>query len=606
MAGTLDLGRPVETLRITNGLTGVPGSGAQIRLSGGEDGLTFIGDQTIDNVTIIFDNPNSYSVVYTRGTLTFGPNATLTTSAFGPLGVLAGSSVVNNGTIISAPSGALGTFNIGLSHKFINNGVVTAASNLSITAHDVVNGASGTMYVGAFINVFIQGGFENRGSLSIAQSGSIDIASNTRIVNAGTIAVGSGRLSLDQSTGPGIVTFTNTGAISVGQQGSLSLLLNFTIASLGNVVDAGRFYLGGTLDNTGGTLQLGTGPIFGGTGTTLGYGGLISGGTVVLGKTHLAYTGGGLANVTFEGTLDLRAAKAAVNLDGGVVITAAKGAGPGVVNLTGAGAALTFFDMPGTVANGIDNVTINAGNANNAVVIALQNFDGGAETLTLGSHASIVSNTAGAQVIVQYQASGGSAIVNAGQIDAAASGGSFSVTIPTFENDGQVVVSNGDTFNLVGALTGAGSLTIASGGTADIGSTAASQQVAFADATGTLKLSSAANFAGTLSGAVAGDKIDLIKTAATSATVNASDQLVITNNGASVATIQLAGNYTNTVFKVRGDGAGGSVITLANAAAIHGLVGAMASLGGAGGAGSPALAHADAVHAPTLARPALP
>ncbi|MEO8927332.1 MAG: hypothetical protein ABI306_09230 [Caulobacteraceae bacterium] len=604
LAGRLNLATPVETLKITNGLTGV--SGAQIWLSGGEDSLTFIGAQTIDNVTIVLDDSASFSVVYTKDTLTFGANATLTTTAFGPEGVLAGSGVVNNGTITSAPSGALGTFNIGLNHSFINNGLVTAASNLDITASKVVNSASGAVNVGQFINVLIQGSFYNRGSLTIAPSGSVDIASNTTIVNAGTISVGAGSLSLDQSTGPGVVSFTNTGAITIGQQGSLALLFNFTIASLRNIVDAGRLYLGGTLDNPGGTLHLDAGPIFGGAGTTLGYGGLFSGGTVVLGGAHLAYTGGGLANVTFEGGLDLGAANASVNLDGGVVVTSANGTGPGVINLTGAGASLTFFDMTGTTANGIDNVRIKAGNSRSAVVIAPQNFDGAAETLTLGAHASIVSTAAGAQVIVQNGAAAGSIIVNAGRIEAAASGGSFSVTIPTLENDGQVIVSNGDTFALSGALTGSGQLVVETGATAQIGAAAANQSVVFADAAGTLKLSSAAKFAATLSGAVIGDKIDLLGTPATAATVNANDQLVITDNGAKVATIQLAGDYANTTFNVARDGAGGSLITLANAPAIHGIVRAMASLVGAGGPGALAGAHAEPTRSMTLARPAVP
>ncbi len=607
LIGRLNLTAGDEDLNITNGLIGATGAGApaQIWLSGGEDGLDFRGSQTFDNATIVV--ASSFDAVYTTRTLTLGPNATLTTTALGPQTVLAGSSVINNGTIISAPSGALGTFNIGLNHGFTNNGVVTAASNMAITAHDVINGVKGTINVGQFINVFIQGGFKNRGVLTIANGGSVDIASNTSIVNTGTIAVGSGSLSIDQSTGPGVVTFINTGAISVGQQGSLSLLVNFTIASLGNVVDAGRLYIGGTLDNTGGTLQLGSGPIFGGAGTVLGYGGLISGGTVVLGHAHLAYTGGGLANVTFEGALDLSAGNSAVNLDGGVTIAAANGTGPGVVNLTGAGAALNFLDGPGVSANAIDNVTINAGNAHSAVYIELIALSGPALTLTFGAHASIVSKTAGAQVILQKLYAGSYTVVNAGRIDAAASGGSFSVSIPTFENDGQVMVANGDAFTLTGALTGSGKITIATGGAASLGAASASQGVVFADATGTLKLSSAASFAATLSGAVAGDKIDLTKTAATGASVNASDQLVITNNGATVATLQLQGDYSHTVFTVGGDGAGGSVITLANAASVQGLAQAMAGLGvgNAVGAGSAADAHLDQTQTPTLARPAL-
>lgn len=604
LGGVLDLSAPVETLNITNGLTGVAGGGAQIRLTGGENELLFRGSQTIDNVTIVFENSSSYSVVYGKGVLTIGPSATVTTTAFGPLGVLTASAVINNGAIVSAASGALGTFNLSANRYFVNNGAITAASDIILTSPRMVNGTAGTLDVGEFINFVVQGSFLNRGLVMIAASGDFDVSSDTTIANAGTISVGSGNLSLDQSTGPGVVVFTNTGAITVGQQGSLSLLLNFTVASLGNIVDAGRFYLGGTLDNTGQTLRLGTGPIFGGVGTTLGDGGLISGGTMVLGGAPLVYTGGGLINVTLQGVVDLSVANASLNLDGGVVVTGANGSGPGVINLTGAGATLYFFDATGTVRNGIDNVTINAGNARAADSIVLENFNFVSEALTLGARATIVSSARGAQVAVQTLNAPGSTIVNDGHIDAAASGGSFQVTMPTLENDGQIVVSNGDSFTLVGALTGTGQFALATGGTAVLGATAAGQNVAFSDATGTLTLSSAASFAATLSGAIVGDRIDLLNTAATTAAVNAKDQLVVTSNGARVATIQLAGDYAHTAFKVAGDGHGGSLITLANAPAMHAIAWAMASLGGAAGAASVTQASAGTGHAPTLVRPA--
>ena len=499
LAGTLDLSGAVEQLNITNGLIGMSGRpAAEIKLSGGEDILQFVGIQTFDNATIVLDDSVTYSVVYATKTLTLGSNATLTTTAFGPEGVLAGAAVINNGSIIAAASGAEGSLNIGLSRAFTNNGVVEAASDMNITATDVVNGANGAIDVGEFIALDIQGSFTNLGSMTIAESGSLDIASNTSIVNKGRIAVGAGSLSLDQSAGPGVVTLSNTGAISVGAHGSLSLLLNFTVASLGNTVDTGRLYIGGTFDNAGGVVRLGKGPIFGGTGTTLGYGGLISGGTVVLGTANLAYTGGGMTDLTFEGAVNLSAANAAINLDGGVAITGANGTGPGIIDLTGRGATLTFFDLMGTVANGIDNVTINAGNAHGPVTIALFNYDGAAETLTFGAHAKIVSKAAGAQVIVLNQAFGDGAVINHGEIDAEASGGSFSVTIPTLENDGEVMVANSDTFTLTGALSGNGKLTLATGGVAALGAAASNQSVAFADATGTLKLASVASFGATL------------------------------------------------------------------------------------------------------------
>ncbi len=609
LAGTLDLTAVAEHLNIRNGLNGVSGGPmAQIRLSGGEDNLVFAGSQTIDNVMITLDDQTTFSGLYTSQTLTVGANAIVTTTAFGPEAVLSGAKVVNDGAIISAASGAAGTFIIGLNSGFINNGAVSAASDMSINSPELINSAHGTITVDQDVSLSLSGGVANNGVLTLGSGASVDIASNTTISNAGSINVGSGRLSLDQSTGPGTVTFINTGAISIGQQGSLSLLLNFTVASLGNVVDAGSLYLGGTLDNSGATLQLGSGPIFGGTGATLGYGGLISGGTVVLGSAKLAYTGGGLANVTFQGALDLSAAKASVNLDGGVAITAAGGTGPGVVNLTGSGAALSFLDAPGVTANAIDNVTINAGGAHGVAAIDLSALSGSSLTLTLGAHASIVSKTAGAQVMLQGLFSGNYAVVNEGLIDAAAAGGGFTVSLATFENNGRITVANGDKFTLTGGLIGGGLLTIATGASAQLGVAAASQDVVFADATGALKLSSPAKFAALILGAAVGDQIDLVRTAATSASINAQDQLVITNNGAAVATLQLQGDYSHTTFNVGADGAGGSVITLAATPAVQGFAQAIAGLtaGGAVSAGFHAAAGPDQEQARLLSAPRAP
>ena len=84
----------------------------------------------------------------------------------------------------------------------------------------------------------------------------------------------------------------------------------------------------------------------------------------------------------------------------------------------------------------------------------------------------------------------------------------------------------------------------------------------------------------TISGATIGDVIDLINTTATGANVNSHDQLVITNNGAAVATIQLVGDYSHTAFNVAGDGAGGTAITLAAGPSVQGMSQAMAGLGG--------------------------
>lgn len=329
---------------------------------------------------------------------------------------------------------------------------------------------------------------------------------------------------------------------------------------------------------------------------------------MVAAAAPLAYAGGALAHLAFQGTIELNAANAALQLNGGVVVTGAGGSGPGAIDLRGAAASLTFFDPTGTTTNGIDNVTITAGNSRTATDIVLENFDDAAETVTFGANARIVSAAKDAQVLVDTFDPGSYAIINAGEIEASAAKGSFTVAVATFENDGRVTVANGDDFTLVGALRGSGRVTIETGGVAEFGQAGPSQTIVFADATGRLDLTAANQFAATIAGAVAGDAIDLIRTAATSATLNAKDQLVIADNGATVATIQLAGDYAGVTFHVASDGAGGSLVTLSAGAAtarslVHGLADAMAALPGSSAVTSARAARASDGAAWMLARP---
>jgi hypothetical protein len=273
---------------------------------------------------------------------------------------------------------------------------------------------------------------------------------------------------------------------------------------------------------------------------------------------------------------------------GGGSLILASGAGgttgPGVINLTGARATLQFYDPTGVNSNGIDNVTINVGNATGADTIEVLSYGRKVQTITFGAGTNIISNSDGAQVVMTSQFLRPDILVNHGNITAAAAGGLFTTTFKVFENDGHVTVSNGDTFVLNGGLTGSGQISVGGGGVVSLGSVDAHQTVVFADAAGTLKLTGPASFAATINGAAIGDVIDLINTAATAANINSHDQLVITNNGAAVATIQLVGDYSHTAFNVAGDGAGGTAITLAAGPSVQGMSQAMAGLGGSAAA----------------------
>ena len=79
-----------------------------------------------------------------------------------------------------------------------------------------------------------------------------------------------------------------------------------------------------------------------------------------------------------------------------------------------------------------------------------------------------------------------------------------------------------------------------------------------------LDLAAPANFTNSISDFAIGDTIDLLGVSATAASVNNSDQLVVTNGGAAVATLQLTGTVPSGSFFVTSDGSGGSDITVAS------------------------------------------
>ncbi len=127
-----------------------------------------------------------------------------------------------------------------------------------------------------------------------------------------------------------------------------------------------------------------------------------------------------------------------------------------------------------------------------------------------------------------------------------------------FHNDGTIEIAGG-TLTLEQALTGSGTVQM--------------------DAGTSLALAAPQGFTNTISGFQAGDTIDLLGTIATSASINGSDQLVITDAGVNIATLQMTGVYPGAglQFLAASDGAGGTKITLGAPAAPSISAGAIAT-----------------------------
>jgi hypothetical protein len=208
-------------------------------------------------------------------------------------------------------------------------------------------------------------------------------------------------------------------------------------------------------------------------------------------------------------------------------------------------------------------------------------------------------------------ASAPSSLVVAGNLIKSGAGGVSTIGLAT--TDTGVIEADAGTLDFSKALAGPGALKIDAGAVLEADSSAASTLTAtFTGASATLALTAPKKFAATIAGFADGDTIDLLKIAATGASVNGKDQLVIVDGTTTVATLQLTGHYHGSKFTVVSDGDGGTDITLggdANALppgsptpSAHLLVAAMAAVGG--GAGEAMILHdPTAVRAPMLSRP---
>jgi serralysin len=110
-------------------------------------------------------------------------------------------------------------------------------------------------------------------------------------------------------------------------------------------------------------------------------------------------------------------------------------------------------------------------------------------------------------------------------------------------------------------VTGSGTISIGSGETLDIsGSVASTQTVAFTDGVGLLQLTAAQGFAGTVTGLVGHDIIDLVGLTATSTTYNSTSGLVGVYNGGTLLMSFTAPGLAGPL-NVAPDGNGGTALT---------------------------------------------
>jgi Hint domain len=386
----------------------------------------------------------------------------------------------------------------------------------------------------------------NQGTIDANFGGQMTIAPLI-FVNQGTIDATGETLTIGYDNGGTLGSWSNNGG-TISNAASLVMDGSLTTGNIGIITGSGGITEVGLLDNSGATLNVGSGTQLGT--ITLTTGGVVSGGTIVDQGGGFVFSGGTLSNVTYQGPLELTKQGAQAIISNGVTVMGIGGSLPGTIDLTGAGASLNF-----ATAETLDNATVNIGNATSADLLQAS-FNGG--SLVIGPNASIVSGDLGA--LATLTAGSGTMLDLDGTLDAIASGGTFTLgdTGGTFINDGSIVVGNGDTLDAATAITagaGNGTIDVGGGGVADFaGAVAAGEALDFTDATGILRLHQPTSFAATIDNFASGNTIDLANFTADTA-VWSPGTLTISNAGGSVAALTLLGDYTDNLFNVTTDGA---------------------------------------------------
>jgi hypothetical protein len=365
---------------------------------------------------------------------------------------------------------------------------------------------------------------------------------------------------------------------------------NFTAAQLASVSDnGGTIYIDGTLTNTGSTLAVGPGAAF----AKVVLDGTILGGTVTDAGSGMAFSGGTLNGVTYEGTLDLTPYDSTMTVVNGLTATGANGTGAGTINLGSQYSSVTFDDT-----QTFDNATITLGGYESQLydyttyaAYVAAGYQTPAETLTLG--ANLTLDQTGSYGVLGSNGYGGTnaTIVNDGTINAEASGGQFYINPTAFTNNGTITVSTGDSlyiqsqsFNNSGVLrANGGNILVASaeadGGNATISgnsqiqySAASNENITFSSgATGELLLLDSTAYTGYITGftgegngnPATSDKIDLrdIDFSSTQFAKSYANNVFTVTDGSHTAQINMVGTYTLANFDFATDGSGGTLVT---------------------------------------------
>ncbi len=419
--GVLNLAAANAGVTLTDGarVVGAGGTAGSITDTGAGAALLLRGTEVLDSATVLLGNAGTASVIGTADTwlASSGTTATLGTHV----------SVQQTGLYATlAANGWSAVPGFGVADTLINQGTVTGLV------------AGGRLAISGY------GTFINQGTITVGGGDTLAVTV-AQFANAGTVVAGAGgTVLLGQPAGTfgTAPAWSNAGQIAVNG-GTLVLAGSMATGQLGTITESvGSVQLAGTLSNAGATLTLGA---HGGALSLAGLSltGTILGGTVADATGVLSVGNAGTAlldGVSYLGTLAVTGAGAFLRVRDGLALS-------GAADVIGAASVLDFQG-----SQTFDHAQVLIGAAGSAACLDLMHDPAasGADTLTLGAGLSVTQSGALATV---GRAGGlaGDAIVNAGTINAAVAGGTFTLGGPGFVNAGHINVSNGDTLVIAAA-----------------------------------------------------------------------------------------------------------------------------------------------------------
>ncbi len=555
----------MANIRWTNGAGGVWGTGsnwvgssvpsigdsATIDLTG-TYAVALSGNQSVQSLLL----NDAGATLSDTGTLSLGGALTVAAGQFdleaggvvvgGTLSATGGSFGWHGGTLSGTTyQGTLDLTAAGASLIIANGLTATGAGGLGQGAINATGGATSLTFAGtqAIDNIRIDAGNASGGGTAV-DFGTLTLGANTLINQVGG-SLTSSCWSIDQGT-----LVVNNGTWQALQwNGGADVVASITNNGLIAAANGGGFTLQGADIANAGTIS-----------ATLGSGIGISGYTSVTNTGTIIDAGGvAVASASFvnNGLVELNNYNdyfAIVGSYGGPITNITTGTG--TIDLSGNTVELRFEQD-----QAFNGGTVILGGASNKITISHPNPLNYAATVSLGAAATIdITGTGG---LISDDGYAGDTLISAGTIDESVAGASATIALQSFANNGLVRVAKSDHLSIGNAITGSGSITLATAGTAEItGSVAAGQHLAFLDASSSvLKLDAPSSVHGTVTGFAAGNTIDLAGLTATSAAWNAGTLTLGLSGGTSLA-LPVAGAYTSSQFHLAADGAGGTNVTL--------------------------------------------